>query len=40
MLVLLVRVTSLALVSALLVAACGGDSGPTPPATELKVDGT
>ena len=40
MLVLLVRVTSLALVSALLVAACGGDSGPTPPTTELKVDGT
>ena len=40
MMFLIVRVASLALVPAVLVAACGGDTGPTPPATELKVDGT
>ena len=36
----IVRVASRAVASAVLVAACGGDSNPTPPPTELKVDGT
>ena len=40
MLFFIVRVASRAVASAVLVAACGGDSDPTPPTTELKVDGT
>ena len=36
----IVRVASLAVASAVLVAGCGGDSSPTSPTTELKVDGT
>jgi hypothetical protein len=40
MLFFIVRAAPLALVSAVLVAACGGDSSPTPPTTDLKVDGT